>query len=208
MKHTAKGIAIQYILRRTLRQHSVINEHHIVCIPGQHGKIMGGHQNGKVIILPQLVQHIHEGFHSLHIHTGKGLIQNQDIGNGIQCQCQQHSLQLTTGECTDPLVDQFLPMNPLQTGAYMAAHLLAQSQKSRPAAHATGKKIGYGHRIAGIEGRTLGNITDDRFPIPSTGHREGYDTLVFPLTQHGFQKGALTGAVWPNERHNLTAVQM
>ena len=65
--------------RRALNLQRMVDEHHMVGILAKHGKIMGRHQDGKIISCPDLIQHIHQRLHTFHIHTGERLIQNEKL---------------------------------------------------------------------------------------------------------------------------------
>jgi hypothetical protein len=54
----------------------------------------------------------------------------------------------------------------------------------------------------------LGNIADLGFLAPLAGGIEGNNTVIFLLTEDGFQKGALAGTVGANEGYQLTAVHV
>ena len=75
MEGAAEGFGVQHFCRRAFADNGVIDEDHLVGILGKHSKIVGGHQDGQVIGLADLVQHIHQGFHTLNIYAGQRLIQ-------------------------------------------------------------------------------------------------------------------------------------
>ena len=76
---------------------------------------MGDHQDGQIAFFPDLVQHIHQRLHTLHIHAGEGLVENENIGHGFQRQGQKNPLQLAAGEGANPFIDQIHPMHHIQT---------------------------------------------------------------------------------------------
>lgn len=186
----------------------MVNEGHLVGVPGEHGKVVGGHENGQVVGFPDLVQHIHQGVHSLHIHAGQGFVQNENVGDRLQGQGQQYPLQLTAGEGANPLVNEVLAVYPLQTGFYRLAHGFGQTQERGTAAHAAGKQICHADGLAGIKTGALGHIADPGLFAPLTRLTEGDDAGIVPLAQNGFQQGAFSGAVGANQGGKLPAVNM
>ena len=169
---------------------------------------MGGHQNGQIVGLPNLIQHVHQGGHALHIHAGKGFVQNQDIGDGFQRQGQQHPLQFSAGKRAHPLVDQILTVNPVQAFQNGLPHGLGDTQKSGTLAHAAGEKIRNGNRLPGIKAGALGHIADSWLVAALSRFRKGDDAGIFPLAQNGFQEGAFAGAVGTDQGHHFPAVYM
>ena len=187
----------------------MVDEDHLVGVPGQGGEIVGGHEDGQVETLSDLVQHVHQVCLTLHIHAGEGLVQDQDVGQGLQGQGQQHTLQLAAGEGAHPLVDEVLAVDTLQTLQHLVPHGPAQAQKGGPLAHAAGEEVGNGHGIAGIKGGGLGDIADaGRLTVAHTGGGEGDNAVILPLAQNGFQEGGLACAVGADEGRQLAAVHV
>ena len=86
---------------------------------------MRGHQNGQVVGAADFVQHIHQCGHTFHIHTGKRLIQNQNVGQRFQRQGQQYPLQFASGECTDTLIDEICSVDTIKAGQNMIPEFLS-----------------------------------------------------------------------------------
>ena len=135
-------------------------QHHTVAVALQHGEIVGGHQNGQVAGLADLVQHLHEKLHTLHIHTGQWFIQNQKLRHGLQRQRQKNTLHLTAGQIADAAVDQRLGMDSLQTLLHFFAKGFSHRQKGRTFSQAAGKQIQHTDGIAAVKSRTLGHVSD------------------------------------------------
>ena len=95
MENSSEFLGVQDLFRAALFQNGPVHQDHFVGVLGEHSKIVGDHQNGQVEALADLVQHIHQIILSFHIHAGQGLVQNQDIGQGLQSQRQQNPLQLS-----------------------------------------------------------------------------------------------------------------
>ena len=186
----------------------MVNEGHLIGIPGEHGKVVGGHEDGQVVGFPDFIQHIHKGVHSLHIHAGQGLVQNENVRDRLQGQGKQHPLQLTAGESAHPLVNQVLPVYPLQTGFYRLAHGFGQTQERGAAAHAAGEQIRHADGLAGIKAGALGHIADPGLFAPLTRLAESDDAGIVPLAQNGFQQGAFSGTVGADQSGKLPAVDV
>ena len=124
-----KYLGIQHFLRCSLGGDAVINENHLIGIAGQHGEVVSGHQNGKIVGFADFIQHVHQGLHTFYVHTGERLVQNQNIGQRLQRKSQQHPLQLTAGEGANPLVDQIggvqfdIPMDMDYDDPYQNLHI-------------------------------------------------------------------------------------
>ena len=191
--------------------HSAFTGIAIGCICGvavQNGKIMGSHQDGQIVGAADFVQHIHQGTHALYIHAGKGLVQDQNIGQRLKSQSQQHTLQFAAGEGANPLVYQILAVDPIQTFQDLGSHGFGQTEKCRAAAHAASKEISYADGVAGVKGRTLGHITDARSALPLPGGGESDDTVIIPLSQDCLQKCTFTCAVGADEGYQFAAMDM
>ena len=186
----------------------MVDEDHLVGVFGQHGKIVGGHKDGQVIGFADLVQHIHETDHTFNVHTAQGLVQDQNIGHGLQGQSQQHPLQLAAGEGAHPLVNQVLPVYPLQTFQHGFPQVFSETKESGASAQTAGKQVCNGDGIAGIKGGGLGDIANAGFDLALARYGEDDDTVIFPLPKERFQKGGFACAVGADEGHHLTAVDM
>ena len=99
-------------------------------------------------------------------------------------------------------------MHSIQAFYNLFPHCFTKTQERRPPAHAAGKEVRNGQRIAGIKGRGLGHIADPGPPIPGAGGGKSDDAVIFLLAQNGLQQCGFTGAVGADKGHHFAAVDM
>ena len=87
-------------------------------------------------------------------------------------------------------------------------HGLAETQESRAAAHAAGKEVSHGYRVAGVKIGTLGNIADPGFAAALARFGESDDAGEFSFSQNGFQEGRFAGTVGTDKGHHFAAVNV
>lgn len=110
------------------------------AIMAQGGEIVGGEEDGEIIFLPDLVQHIQQQMLSPHIDPGQRLVQNENLRNGLQRQGQQHPLELPAGEGADALLNQRLTVDPGQALGYLVPQMAGTGRKTGQRLMAAAKK--------------------------------------------------------------------
>ena len=106
----------EHLVRRARLQHPLVEQDHLVGELAQGGEVVGGQEDGQVVLGAQLVQHLQQLVLPLDVHAGQGLVQDQDVGHRLQGQGQQHPLELAAGQASHGLVQQVLPVDPGQAG--------------------------------------------------------------------------------------------
>ena len=121
---------------------------------------MGREQNGQIVVGADLVQQIQQLTLARLVHAGHGLVEDQNVGQGLQRHGQQHPLDLSAGQRTHPLVDKRFGIDPLQAFQHLASQLRRGRQKDRPAGDGRHEQIQHAHRIAPVKAGALGHIAD------------------------------------------------
>ena len=92
MEDRLKFRGVEDLSRGSHLQNGLLKEDDLVSIMAQGGEIVGGEEDGEIIFLPDLVQHIQQQMLSPHIDPGQRLVQNENLRNGLQRQGQQHQM--------------------------------------------------------------------------------------------------------------------
>ena len=174
----------------------------------QHGKVVRRHEDRQVEFFPDLVKHVHEKAHALDVHTGKRLVENENIRHGLKRQCQQNALQFAARERADALVDERFTVDVRKAGQNFFPHGPCRAQKRGALENAAGKKIHHAHGVTAVKGRALRHIADAQLCLLAGGLMEGDFSLIFPLAQNGTDKRRLARAVRADQRDHLAAVHM
>ena len=169
---------------------------------------MGGQQDGQVVLAADLVQHIQQLALPIDVHPGERLVQNEDMGQGLQRQGQQHPLQLAAGERAQAFVDQAVPMYPRKALQHPCAQASGRGQKDRPVRNGGGEKVQDAHRVPPVEAGGLGHIPDQG-PRPAAPRALEHDApAVGHLSQNGAEQGTLPRPVGADQGHDLPAVKV
>ena len=169
---------------------------------------MGGEEDGEIIFLPDLVQHIQQQMLSPHIDPGQRLVQNENLRNGLQRQGQQHPLELPAGEGADALLNQRLTVDPGQALGYLVPQMAGDRQENRPAADGGGEEIQDTDGIAPVETGALGDVADFGVGGISPGQLKLDRTGVGNLAQDAAEQGGLPGAIGADQGHDFPAVEL
>ena len=169
---------------------------------------MGGEENGEIILLPHLVEHVEELSLPLDVHTGERLVQDEDMGNRFQRHGQQDPLELSAGERADALIHQGLGVDPAQAAEDPFPQLFRGGQKNRPVRDGGDEQVQHAHRVAAVEAGALGHIADERTGVFSAGALEVDLTGVGQLSQDRPEQGGLSRPVGADEGGDFPAVEM
>ena len=156
---------------------------------------MRRHEDRKVKFFPDLIEHVHEQAHALHVHARERFVEDQDVRHRLERQREQDPLQLAARQCADALVDERLAVDILQTREDLFPHGLRRQQEGGTAENAAGEQIHHAHRVAAVKGLAGGLMEGD---LP----------LVVALAENGADERGFARAVRPDQRDHLAAVHV
>ena len=94
MEDRLKFRGVEDLPRGSHLQNGLLKEDDLVSIMAQGGEIVGGEEDGEIIFLPDLVQHIQQKMLSPHIDPGQRLVQNENLRFTQQGNCKSEPLFL------------------------------------------------------------------------------------------------------------------
>ena len=198
----------EHLVRRAHLEHLALEEDHLVGELAQGGEVVGGQEDGQVVVGADLVQHVHQLLLPVDVHAGEGLVQHQDVGQGLQRQGQQHPLQLPAGQGPHPPIQQALPVNPAQALRHPGPQAPGGGQEHRVFGDGGGEEVEHAHRIPPVKDRGLGHVADQGPGLVPPGPLELDGAGVGDLPQDGAEQGALPRPVGADEGHDLPAVEV
>lgn len=169
---------------------------------------MRRHEDRKVKFFPDLIEHVHEQAHALHVHARERFVEDQDVRHRLERQREQDPLQLAARQRADALVDERLTVDIFQTREDLFPHGLRRPQEGGTAENAAGEQIHHAHRIAAVKGRALRHVADAQLRLLAGGLMEGDLPLVVALAENGADERGFSRAVRPDQRDHLAAVHV
>ena len=201
-------LGIQHGLRVALNQNAVVDEHHLIGVPGQQGKIVGGHQDGQVVVL--------RISSSMSINVSMPSTSTPESGSSrMRMLGMGSSASASSTRCTSPpervptrLLTSSSPCTRERhsaTVSFMALprprkagrRLMQQANRSDTLTGSLGSKAGL-----------WGNVADAGLFASLSRLGKGDDALVLPLSQNGFQEGGFARAVGADDGGHFAAVDV
>ncbi len=119
-----------------------LQEDDLVRVVAEGGEVVGGEEDGQVIILADLVQHVQHQVLAPHIHPDRDSSSRMRIwGMGSRAMASEDPLELPAGEGADALVEQSLPMDPSQAALHPLPQVGGDGEEHRPAADGGGEEV-------------------------------------------------------------------
>ena len=187
----------------------MVEQHDLVSILCNEVQIVRDQNDRHVLLGAKLGNDIVKKLQTVLVDARDRLIEEQQVGHGIERERQKHALQFAARQCAEPPVDEVLGMDAREALQDARPQRLRGKEPDGAAREARHEDVHDARRRTDVEAQVLRHIADDGLPrAPSRRVRIGEPPLVRHFAEDGTKERRFSRAVRPDERRELAAVDV
>ena len=190
-------------------EHFFIEQNDLIGVFGYEIEIMRDQNDRHIFLGAQLEHDLIEELETVLIDAGDGLIEQEQVGQGLEGESEENALQFAAAQCTETTIDQVFGFYAREIVEHLSAKVMRRKQPDRSAREASHEKIHDRCGRADVETQILRHVADDGV----TGmFAFGIDVMkcagVIDFAEDCLQQCRLTGTVRSDQCRQLSAMDV